>query len=157
MGGVVGDQSGRDSFVMGKGQEWLCCVQRLCLIAITQPQAAYAALTKSLQCEWNYLQRVVPNCHSLFPELEEVMADQFLPTLLRDGVTSIERLPFVSQFAWVDWILEIQFLQHLLPIRFQGMPHVYLWRLLKERRSLHLRLIMKLFVHPEWKVAWKGK
>ena len=29
------------------------------------PQAAFGALSKSLQFQWSYLQRVVPNCESL--------------------------------------------------------------------------------------------
>ena len=33
---------------------------------MTQPQAAFATLTKSLQCEWRYLQRIVPDCSALF-------------------------------------------------------------------------------------------
>ena len=55
LGGVIGERSGRDLFVVGKLQKWLCNVQQLSSIATTQPQAPLVAYTKSLQCEWNYL------------------------------------------------------------------------------------------------------
>ena len=50
--------------------------------------------TKSLQCEWNYLQRVVPDCDSLFTDLEHALVNKFLPTLLGSNVTPRERLLF---------------------------------------------------------------
>jgi len=45
-----------------KVQEWVDCVEKLTEATESQPQAAQMALTKSLQFEWAYLQRVVPNC-----------------------------------------------------------------------------------------------
>ena len=38
--------------------------------ALTQPQLAYVALSRSLQHEWTFLLRVVPQCGQLFQELE---------------------------------------------------------------------------------------
>lgn len=40
---------------------------------LTQPQAAYAALTKSLQFEWAYLQRVTPRCSDAFVPLRDTI------------------------------------------------------------------------------------
>ena len=34
-----------------KVKQWVSCVHRLAEISVIQPQAAFAALTKSLQCE----------------------------------------------------------------------------------------------------------
>ena len=45
--------------------------------ALTQPQLAYAALSKSLQHEWNVLLRVVPQCGQLFQELEMSLFSRF--------------------------------------------------------------------------------
>ena len=55
LGGVVGDTQGAMSFVSGKVNNWSDHIHKLPSIALTQPQAAYIALIKSLQCEWIYL------------------------------------------------------------------------------------------------------
>ena len=39
--------------------------------AVKYPQAVYAAFTKSLQCEWNYFQRVTPGCDDEFGILRD--------------------------------------------------------------------------------------
>ena len=46
--------------------QWVADVQSLTKITVKQPQAAFSALTKSLQCEWKFLQRVIPECDGLF-------------------------------------------------------------------------------------------
>ena len=48
-------------------------VRNFSKIAVSQPQAAYAAMTKSLQCEWIYLQHVIPDCGTLFAPLEHTI------------------------------------------------------------------------------------
>lgn len=66
LGGCIGDASGVTDFVFMKSQEWAHYVELLSSIAVDQPQAAYIALTKSLQNEWTLLQRVIPDCCHLF-------------------------------------------------------------------------------------------
>ena len=46
--------------------------------ASTQPQLANAALTKSLQHEWNFLLHVVSQCGPLFQDLELSLFSCFL-------------------------------------------------------------------------------
>ena len=70
LGGVIGDKSGRDSFVHSKVLQWTQYVEQLSSIAVDQPQAAYKAMVKSLQYEWLFLQRVTPDCGNLFGDLE---------------------------------------------------------------------------------------
>ena len=48
------------------------------------------ALTKSLQCEWVYLQRVVSDCHSLFAPLENIIFSLFLPAMFGCEISSLE-------------------------------------------------------------------
>ena len=91
MGGFIGGKLGRDEFVRNKIQRWVNDVHCLSDIAITQPQAAYAAMTKSLQFEWNYLQRVVPSCEELYADLEHVLANEFLPAVFGGEITMAER------------------------------------------------------------------
>jgi hypothetical protein len=58
LGGYVGDVEGKTVYASKKVQEWVECVEKLTKVGAHQPQAAFAALVKSLQCEWNYLQTV---------------------------------------------------------------------------------------------------
>ncbi len=41
-------------------KEWVQSVEKIVKASKCQPQAAYAALAKSIQHEWSFLQRVVP-------------------------------------------------------------------------------------------------
>ena len=63
-------------------------------MAISQPQAAYSALVKSLQREWIYLRRVVPDCRSLFAELEEALLSSFLPAMFGCEISSLDQRLF---------------------------------------------------------------
>jgi len=78
LGGYLGSVPAKDSFVLQKVNQWVAGIKRLSQIAVHQPQAAFAALTESLQHEWTYLQRLVPNCQSL---LEKTLLTDFLPSV----------------------------------------------------------------------------
>ena len=52
------------------------------------------ALTRSLACEWDYLQRVVPDCGQAFKPVEEALRETFLPTLFGTEISDAERLLF---------------------------------------------------------------
>jgi hypothetical protein len=61
------------------------------------PQTAYAGLAKSLQQEWQYLQRVVPNCGAVFEPVKEAIRLVFLPALLQaTGAECQHKLTTVS-------------------------------------------------------------
>ena len=62
LGGVIGDKDSQKSYIHGKVDGWVKCVQHLSHAATKTPQAAFASMTKSLQCEWGFIQRVVPDC-----------------------------------------------------------------------------------------------
>eukprot|EP00731_Ephydatia_muelleri_P003437 Em0001g3437a len=63
-------------------------------LAEKAPQAAFASLTKSLQCEWDFLQRVVPDCADAFTPLNKKIKKQFFPAMLGAGVTEAEEALF---------------------------------------------------------------
>ena len=81
LGGFLGDVQARHCFVQGKVDQWVSDINHLSKMASPQPQAAYAAFVKSLQCEWIYLQRVVPDCCPLFAPLENAVISSFLPAM----------------------------------------------------------------------------
>ena len=63
----------------------------LAAVASSQSQAAFAALTKSLQSEWLFSLQVIPHCGLLFADLESSLSSCFLPALFGVEVSAIER------------------------------------------------------------------
>jgi hypothetical protein len=94
LGGYIGDKEGRQIFVSKKIVEWCNYVEQLANVAKTQPQCAFASLTKSLQFEWAYIQNVVVDCQDLFSPLESMITEKFLPALFQSPISSLERTLF---------------------------------------------------------------
>ena len=61
LGGFIGESNLAAEFVSSKVQLWSRYVRKLSDVADSQPQAAHAALARSLQFEWCHLQRVMPD------------------------------------------------------------------------------------------------
>ena len=66
LGGFLGSRSERDEYVMSKVHKWVGHVDVLAGAVVTQPQLAYATLSRSLQHKWKFLLLVVPQCGQLF-------------------------------------------------------------------------------------------
>ena len=94
LGGHIGSAEGCSVFVQRKVESWAECVSRLSEVAEQQPQDAYAALTKSLASEWNFLQRVISGCGPAFQPVEDKLAHSFLPSLFGCEVSMEERSLF---------------------------------------------------------------
>lgn len=94
LGGVIGDQSGKMSFVSNKVDEWSRYVDLLSSVAEDQPQAAFIGFTKSLQQEWLYLQRVIADCEQQFHDLESTIKHKFIPSLIGHDCDDTDRLLF---------------------------------------------------------------
>ena len=93
MGGFIGSDEGKIRFTLKKVQEWLDCLGELSKVAEKEPQAALVGLTRSLQCEWNFVQRVVKDTSQLFAPLEKMLKENFLPSLLEtSSVTYSDRV-----------------------------------------------------------------
>ena len=60
LGGVIGDKDSQKSYIHGKVDGWVKCAQHLSHAATKTPQAVFTSMTKSLLCEWGFIQRVVP-------------------------------------------------------------------------------------------------
>ena len=94
LGGFVGEPVGQTTFVQDKVRQWIADVQKLSKIAKKQPQGAFVALPKSLQCEWQFLQHVVPGCGNFFTPLHDILASTFLPAVFSCVVSLCEHLLF---------------------------------------------------------------
>uniref|UniRef100_A0A1X7T975 Uncharacterized protein n=1 Tax=Amphimedon queenslandica TaxID=400682 RepID=A0A1X7T975_AMPQE len=101
--GIIGDSSSKGRFVSMKAKQWESYVRMLTLVAGDHPQEAYIALTKSLQNEWLYLQKVTPNCGHLFQSVEDSLSSVFIPALIGHNASSRDRTLFY------------------LPVRFDGL------------------------------------
>lgn len=62
LGGVIGNTLGKVAIVETLIKQWISELECLTMIALTQPQAAFAAFTKYLQFRWAYVQRVIRDC-----------------------------------------------------------------------------------------------
>ena len=79
------------NYVKLKVSNWIDAVKKLAGIATTQPHAAFAAFTQSLQGQWTFLTRAMLEVSHLFQPLEEVIRHDFLRSLLRRDVYDLER------------------------------------------------------------------
>ena len=84
LGGFVGSATARDEWLAPQIQDWIFGIEKLALVARRFPQTAYAGLTKSLQNEWTYLQRVVPGADAAMAPLEDAITRTFLPALFQE-------------------------------------------------------------------------
>eukprot|EP00731_Ephydatia_muelleri_P019516 Em0012g341a len=69
---------------------WIDCVEKLSKAATKSPQAAYTALSKSLQCEWSYLQRVMLNCGDAFVPLQDAIFKALYPAWSEGDLSDAE-------------------------------------------------------------------
>ena len=102
LGAAVGTQTFVESFVQQKVSEWICAVERLSSIALTQPHAAYAAFTHGLVGKWTYLTRTIPDIEDLLQPLENAIRQKFLTCLtgqiaFNDVTRDVMALP-----VWLD-------------------------------------------------------
>ena len=64
------------------------CVEKLSKAASYQvTQIAYTALSKFLQCEWSYLQRVMHKCGDAFVPLQDAIIKAFYSALFEGHLT----------------------------------------------------------------------
>ncbi len=62
-----------EQFIKGKVNGWCGELEKLSLVAETQPHAAYAAATHRLASKWNYLYRTTCNINDLLIPLEDMI------------------------------------------------------------------------------------
>jgi hypothetical protein len=97
IGGFVGSASTQTTWLNSKIDTWLSAINKLASVAKRFPQSALAGLVKSLQGEWQYLQRVTPNVGDAFAPLEQALSTTFLPALFDATPTEIANIrPLLS-------------------------------------------------------------
>ena len=85
VGGFIGSPEAQQEWLDPKIQQWVHGVETLAKVARRFPQTAYAGLAKSLQQEWQYLQRVTEGVADRFAPVEAAISSSFLPALLSEA------------------------------------------------------------------------
>ena len=92
LGGFIGSEARKQQWLQPQIAKWCNGVELLAKVARRFPQTAYAGLSKSLQAEWQYLQRVCPNLSKVFGPVEDAISQVFLPSLLNTSTEMITPL-----------------------------------------------------------------
>ena len=90
LGGCLGESNEVKKFVKEKVDNWVNCVHNLAKVAEKYPQSAYVSFSKSLQCEWIYMQRVVPTSEDDFIGLRNAIQKVLMPAILGREVLQSE-------------------------------------------------------------------
>ncbi len=84
LGGFIGEEEALNEWLGEKTKFWTEAVTDLTSVTQAFPQAAYSGLQKSLQQEWQFVQRVTKGIGPEFASVEQTLAKTFLPTLFGD-------------------------------------------------------------------------
>ena len=92
LGGFIGSTAKQLEWLRPQIQQWIEGIEKLAKVAKRYPQTAYAGLVKSLQTEWTYLQRVVPELEEVMAPIEEAIKDTFLPALFQEEGPTLDAM-----------------------------------------------------------------
>ena len=84
LGGFIGSSLEKSAWLKKKIDFWIQSVEKLSKIASIDPQSAFIAVSKSLQNEWTFIQRVVnldDGLNSYWSSLKEAIIEVFLPEI----------------------------------------------------------------------------
>jgi hypothetical protein len=85
LGGFIGEDEALRAWLRVKTEAWEEAVSDLASVAPNFPQTAYSGLQKSLQQEWQFVQRVTKGIGPEFQNVELALSRTFLPTLFGDN------------------------------------------------------------------------
>lgn len=69
---------------------WTERIKMLAKIVEDYPQSAHTAISKSMQAEWKFIQRIIPEIANLFNPLNSAIQTIFFPSLLGNEVSEDE-------------------------------------------------------------------
>ena len=102
LGGFIGNDDDVSSWISKKVDVWVNLIQKLATVAQHEPQAAFVAFTKSLQCEWTFIQRVMLDMQHHFSPLRSVIQENFLPSLFGSQLDGLEA-EFNNVHTFKEW------------------------------------------------------
>uniref|UniRef100_A0A8D8SFY5 Uncharacterized protein n=2 Tax=Cacopsylla melanoneura TaxID=428564 RepID=A0A8D8SFY5_9HEMI len=90
LGSVIGPDDSKDIYVEDKVKLWTEAVMKFSEAAKKSPQAVFAAFTKSLQCEWSFLQRVVESSSEKYVSLKDAIQTHLTPAIVGREISNTE-------------------------------------------------------------------
>ena len=91
LGAVIGSSEYKQEYMHKKVDEWATSIQRLSMIAKTQPQAAYCCYVKGFIHKFTYFMRTIPDISSLLKPLDDAV-DEFIKVLFNNyDFSDVER------------------------------------------------------------------
>ena len=88
--GFIGLASDTESWLHEKIISWVSAVEKISKVAVDEPQAAFVALSKSVQNEWLFIQRVVAQSESAFSPLSDAIKHHFIPSLFGSSCLHVD-------------------------------------------------------------------
>ncbi|BET01737.1 Hypothetical protein NTJ_14553 [Nesidiocoris tenuis] len=90
LGGVIGTEELRKSFLTRKVEGWVDSVKKMASATKKSPQAGYIAFTKSLQQEWAFTQRVTKSKEEEWKPLKECIRKKMIPAIVGKETSDVE-------------------------------------------------------------------
>ena len=81
LGGFIENGAAENSFLAGKVEGWANSVGTLVGVSRKHLQSTFSGLQKSLQQEWEFMQRVTPVIEDTLRPVEKALQETFLPSL----------------------------------------------------------------------------
>ena len=81
LGACIGSSTYKDAYCQDMVSGWSKQLEKLCDIADSQPQAAYAAFTKGFKSKFTYFLRTIDNFEDYTKPIDSILTDRFLPAL----------------------------------------------------------------------------
>ena len=91
LGAVIRSRDYLEEYVNGKVDDWVREVTQLAELALSQPQACYAAYTFGLKHRYTYFLRTLPDIHDLPEPLEHVISNLLIPAITDHRCSPLER------------------------------------------------------------------
>ena len=90
LGSYIGSVMDTKDWIEKKVEIWCKAISCLSEAAKLEPHAAFVAMTKSVQNEWGYLQRVCMGCEDYFSPLKASIELEFLPALTGVPISDVD-------------------------------------------------------------------
>ena len=81
LGAAIGSPAFISNYVETKVAEWIASLRTLGDIALSQPHAAYSALTHGSMSKWTYLSCTIPDIAPMLRPLDETISSVVIPAL----------------------------------------------------------------------------
>ena len=91
LGTIIGSPEFKRIFTKNLVDKWVLELQELSKIAKTEPHTAYSNFVFSFKMKWNYYLRTIPNLSDHLQPLEDVISNNFVPSLFGSKVKDLVR------------------------------------------------------------------